>query len=589
MGKIRRLPEDLANQIAAGEVVERPASVVKELVENALDAGATRVHVDIELGGVQLVRVADDGEGMTEEDARLCLERHATSKIGSVEDLTRIRSFGFRGEALPSIASVARFALRTRTRQQTAGVEVRVEGGGPCRVQPAGCAPGTTVEVRELFYNVPARRKFLKATGTESAHVGEIVMLSALARPDVTFVLARDGRPSREYLRVGSRSERAAQVLDGERLATCASDRGPLRVEAFLAPPERARAGAVALHLLVNGRPVRDRQLARAVAQAYGSVLEPGRYPVGVVYIDLPSELVDVNVHPQKAEVRFADARAVHDAVARELHGSLGKAFGVPAMGPRPWAARAGAAPSGSTWDTSPAPSPTSSSTPAPGSRSTSRPSGSTPSTAAVAADPSLPLFAHRGFYANLRFVAQTKATYLLCEGDDGIYVLDQHAAAERVTYHRLREAFEAREVAAQRLLLPEIVELLPQEIAALEEHAGDVARLGMEVRAVGPSAVAVHAVPQILVRASPERLVRDLLAELSRVGSRGFGAARDLVLATMACHGSIRAGDAISAREAEALLRGLDQVDFSGHCPHGRPVVTRIGFDELERRVGRA
>jgi DNA mismatch repair protein MutL len=206
-----------------------------------------------------------------------------------------------------------------------------------------------------------------------------------------------------------------------------------------------------------------------------------------------------------------------------------------------------------------------------------------------VAADPSLPLFAHRGFYANLRFVAQTKATYLLCEGDDGIYVLDQHAAAERVTYHRLREAFEAREVAAQRLLLPEIVELLPQEIAALEEHAGDVARLGMEVRAVGPSAVAVHAVPQILVRASPERLVRDLLAELSRVGSRGFGAARDLVLATMACHGSIRAGDAISAREAEALLRGLDQVDFSGHCPHGRPVVTRIGFDELERRVGRA
>jgi DNA mismatch repair protein MutL len=576
MGRIRRLPEDLANQIAAGEVVERPASVVKELVENALDAGARRVHVDVELGGVQLVRVSDDGEGMSAEDARLCLERHATSKIERLEDLAQIRSFGFRGEALPSIASVSRFSLRTRTRDAIEGTEVRVDAGGASDVRPAGCAAGTTIEVRELFVNVPARRKFLKSTATESAHVGEVVMLMALARPDVTFVLARDGRGAREYLRVASRAERAAQILEGERLAACAGERGPLRIEAYLAPPERARSGAVALHLLVNGRPVRDRQLARAVAQAYGSVLEPGRYPVGVVYVDLPSDWVDVNVHPQKAEVRFSDARAVQDAVARELHAALGKAFGVPAMGSR-WASHTGGAVTHAAPLVATAP-------PAErGETSWAEP----PQGSASAA--SLDLFVGRGFYARLRFIAQVRGTYLLCEGEDGVYVLDQHAAAERVTFHRLRQAFEAREVAAQRLLMPEIVEVGPSDVATLEEHAPEIGRLGMDVRAVGPSALAVHSVPQVLVRAAPERLVRDLIAELSRSGTRGFGAARDLVLATMACHGSIRAGDAVSEREAEALLRGLDEVDFSGHCPHGRPIVTRIGFDELERRVGRA
>ena len=605
MAKVRRLSSDLANQIAAGEVVERPASVVKELVENALDAGASRVRVEIEQGGTSCIRVVDDGEGMEEEDARLALERHATSKIARIEDLLAIGTFGFRGEALPSVGSVSRLTLTTRVRARPEGVELALEGGGEPRLRPSGAAPGTQVEVRDLFFNVPARRKFLKSTATESAHVGETVVLAALARPDVTFVLARDGRVAREYLRVPTRAERARQVIVDDALETCVASRGTLQIEAHLASPERARAGAVGLYVFVNGRPVKDRQLARAVAQAYGSVLEVGRYPVGVLYLDLPPELVDVNVHPQKAEIRFADARAVFDAVTRELNVLLGKAFAIPALGPTPyarafraWSASAVNGAQSPSWPGGSAVTHPASATPGLPATTEAFDFGSPSAPAAAAADPwslrppspeaATSLFSDRGFYARLRFVGQVRGTFLICEGEDGLYVLDQHAAAERVTFDRLRRAYASRAVASQRLLTGEIVELLPAEVAALEENADALGALGIELRAVGPSAVAVHAVPALVSRAPPARLVRDVVAEVSRSAGRPFGAAADLVLATMACHGSARAGDALSREEAEALLRALDVVDFSGHCPHGRPVITRIPFDELERRVGR-
>jgi DNA mismatch repair protein MutL len=605
MGRIRLLPDDLANQIAAGEVVERPASVVKELVENALDAGATRVKAELEQGGVALVRVIDDGAGMGTDDALLSLERHATSKIERSEDLFALRTFGFRGEALPSIASVARLRLLTRARGTPEGTEVVVEGGAQARARPAGAPEGTSVEVRDLFFNVPARRKFLKSTGTEAAHVSEAMLLAALARPDVSFFLVRDGRAVREWLRVATRRERVGQAIDGERLEECLGERGPMKIEAHLASPERARAGTVGLHLLVNGRPVRDRPLSRAVAQAYGSVLEPGRYPVGVVYVDLPADQVDVNVHPQKAEVRFADGRALFDAVSRELHASLARAFHLPALGAsRGWgAAPRSAAPSSSEpettrfvrdrgpdpWDLAPASSEDPSTQKSLAERTTlTSVSDDGDSRVTEERSPAVTLFEGAGFYASLEFLAQVRGTFLVCSGSDGLYVLDQHAAAERVTFHRLRRAFASRSIATQRLLIPDVVELLPAEIAALEEHATEVAALGVELRAVGPSAVAVHAVPTLLMRGRPERIVRDLVAELGRAAKRPFGDAADLVLATMACHGSVRAGDALSREEAVALLRALDDIDFAGHCPHGRPVVTRIGYDELERRVGR-
>jgi DNA mismatch repair protein MutL len=553
---------------------------------------------------------------MPADDAVLSLERHATSKIARKDDLFALRTFGFRGEALPSIASVSRLKLLTRARGAAEGTEVAVEGGGAPKARPAGAPEGSSVEVRDLFFNVPARRKFLKSTGTESAHVSEAMLYAALSRPDVSFFLVRDGRAAREWLRVPTRRERVAQAIDGERLEACLGERGPLRIEAHLAAPERARAGTVGLHLLVNGRPVRDRQLARAVAQAYGSVLEPGRYPVGVVYVDLPLDQVDVNVHPQKAEVRFADGRALFDAVTRELHASLSRAFNLPALGAARWpAARpppfsreapsdpqttrfvaeeaAAAAWDGDArgerapdpWDLGPA-SEDPSTQKSLAERTTLTSIADPPSAKPAPAAPAL--FEGAGFYASLEFLSQVRGTFLVCSGSDGLYVLDQHAAAERVTFHRLRRAFAARTIATQRLLIPDVVELLPGEVAALEENAAGVAALGVELRAVGPSAVAVHAVPTLLMRARPERIVRDLVAELGRAARRPFGDAADLVLATMACHGSIRAGDALSREEAVALLRALDDIDFAGHCPHGRPVVTRIGYDELERRVGR-
>jgi len=577
--------------------------------------------------------VSDDGHGMTPEDAVLALERHATSKIRTLDDLFRLGTFGFRGEALPSIASVSRLVLRTRARGADEGCEIEVEGGraaeGGLRARPAGCATGTTIEVRDLFFNVPARRKFLKATATESAHIGDVLLGAALARPDVTFTLKRDGRLVREYLRAPSRAERARTATAGENLAHVAFERGPLRIEAMLAPPERARAGATGLSLLVNGRPVRDRVLARAVANAYGSVLEAGRYPVGVVWIDLPSELVDVNVHPQKAEVRFTDARGVFDAVTRELHAALARAFGLPGLdgnpfrppptsaSPRPPPVDATFRPSAASLFTQARPSapPTKHRDDAPAPRSvagTQRegteapaisrpqplPEGNLFASERWSRDPAPPpvqaiaetatLFAGEGVYARLRFVGQVRGTFLLCEGEDGLYVLDQHAAAERVTFDRLRRAYGSRTMPTQRLLTPEIVELLASEVALLEEHADEIAALGVEARAVGDTAVAVHAVPAILKRAEPARVIRDLAAEVSRAGGRAFRGAVDLVLATMACHGSIRAGDAVSPEEARALLQALDTVDFAGHCPHGRPVVMRLAWGELERRVGR-
>ncbi len=599
MGRIHRLPPDLANQIAAGEVVERPASVVKELVENALDAQATRVKVELDQGGVALVRVTDDGLGMDEDDAVLSLERHATSKLGvpngapgqrgHLADLFAVRTFGFRGEALPSIASVAKLTLVTRARGAAEGVQVVVNGGAAAQdvqVRPVGASEGTSVEVADLFFNVPARRKFLKSTGTEAAHVSEVMLLAALARPDVSFFLVRDGRAVREWLRAPGRRDRVEQALEGEKLEACIGERGPLRIEAYLAAPERARAGATGLHLLVNGRPVRDRPLARAVAQAYGSVLDPGRYPVGVVYLDLPADQVDVNVHPQKAEVRFADGRALFDAVMRELHVALGGAFSIPSLrGPRSWGAtrpqafapqasaplgRLGSEVSADPWKLA---APAESSPPPAESLAerttlTSLTSIDATEASGPASSPEPALFDGVGFYASLEFLAQVRGTFLVCSGSDGLYVLDQHAAAERVTFHRLRRAFASRAVAMQRLLIPLVVELLPSEVGVLEERVTDASALGVEMRAVGASAIAVHAVPALLARADPERIVRDLLAELGRAAKRPFGDAADLVLATMACHGSIRAGDAVSREEARAAAAGTRRDRFRRSLP---------------------
>jgi DNA mismatch repair protein MutL len=637
MPRIAVLPPDLASQIAAGEVVDRPSSVVKELLENSLDAGATRCDVEIEGGGITSIAVADDGAGMDPEDARLSIERHATSKLLRFADLERLSSYGFRGEALPSIASVSRMSVKSRARDAEAGVEIIVEGGAPAVVRPAGLPPGTRVDVDDLFFNVPARRKFLRSSGTESGHVTEIVESAALTRPEVTFTLTRDARRVREFLRAKDREERVRQVAGDERaprgaeaeLAPCRGERGPLRLEAFLSRPEVARAGAGGLRLLVNDRPIRDRALLAAIAQAYGSVLERGRYPRGVVYLDLAPELVDVNVHPQKAEVRFADARTVGDAVYGILSRALSRVFSLPMSdrgahyrkpdAPERAAAwvRAGASgvpyAAGGTYqsdatsaggvaldvvlaDAAGAASLDADAGPGAGVATSTphdervliavRDSAAAPTRCAILEGGIEPRPSVR--WASLRFVAQLRQTYLLCEGQDGLYLLDQHAAAERVTFTRLRREYQSRAVPSQALLFPVTVEVTAAEAELVEERRSEIAEVGLDARARGPELVSIHAVPRLLQRASAERLLRDLLSEVSRSGGRGFSNAVDLVLATMACHGSVRAGDPLSGTEVAALLIALDEADFAGHCPHGRPVVTFTSWSELERKVGR-
>lgn len=615
-GRISILDDALADQIAAGEVVERPASVVKELLENAIDAGASRVRVEIEGGGCARIRVIDDGSGMSPQDAALSIRRHATSKLRAVEDLQRLRTLGFRGEALPSIASVSRFALTTREAAALGGVRIEVEAGSEPRIAEIGAPAGTAVDVRDLFFNVPARLKFLKSRPTESGHVAAVCMRAALAYPALALTLTSDGRTTREWLAASTLADRARMVFPDEQLASFSAARDDVQIDAALGTPERARMGATGLHLLVNGRAVRDQALARAVAFAYGSVLPPGRYPVGVVHVRLPLELVDVNVHPQKLEVRFADARNVLDAITRAIAKQLGtSAFGGPAqrsasywdarlaslprpqkqedLGPDPWGLGSASA-SGSDSDSAAV----SGSASAPASFSPSfsfsasdsdsaSPPGIAESLTAVPTDQ--PDLLPRGFFGSLRVLGQVRRMLLVCEGNDALYVLDQHAADERLRFDRLRRSYLAREVATQRLLFPERVTCNEVEVALVESQGETLSSVGLECSVLGPATVAVHTVPALLPRAAPERLLRDLLGELERAGGRGFSAAIDRALATMACHGAIRAGDPLSIEHAEALLRSLDEVeDFAGHCPHGRPVVQSISLDALERRLGR-
>ncbi len=658
VNRIRVLPDALASQIAAGEVVERPASAAKELIENALDARATRCDVTCRGGGTTLLSVADNGIGMAEADARLALVRHATSKLAELSELTNLQSFGFRGEALPSIASVSRLSLRTRVAESELGVLLETEGGGTIRVQAMSLPVGTTVEVSDLFFNVPARRKFLRSTGTESAHVTSVVEGAALCRPEVTFTLTRDGRLVKELLRVETRADRVNQLLPDEDLAKIAAEQGPLRVEAHLSRPERARPGAAGLWLVVNGRTVKDRMLATTVAQSYASVLEAGNYPRGVVYLDLPLPLVDVNVHPQKTEVRFAEPRALADALYSTLSRGLAKAFSLPtnrgsraayrAPGPG-FVRRPDGAPGEVT--TSHWSSPLPVREPGPPRDGWQRRTESAldrpilesgPETGSVAiAAPLLPHCANqsaviegptqrvldgtdalpesvpagttrpelgtdRGLFVSssdrgapaqpsstarwrdLRFLAQARHVFLLCEGPDGLYIIDQHAAAERVTFHRLLIEYRARAIASQTLLFPVTVQLSAEEIEIIEERVENLEAVGLEIRVRGVGSVTVHSVPRLIHKADPERLLRDLLGELSRARGRAFSSAVERALAVMACHGSIRAGDSVKEQQAQALLAALDETDFPGHCPHGRPVVAVVSFSELERKVGR-
>jgi DNA mismatch repair protein MutL len=618
MPRIRILDAALADQIAAGEVIERPASVVKELLENALDAGARAITVEIREGGSDLIRITDDGSGMDREDAALCLLRHATSKIQRQEDLQAIATLGFRGEALAAIASVSRFRLLTRTADALEGTELTSEAGAPATLSPIGAAPGSTLEIRDLFFNVPARRKFLKSKATESAQVGEACLRVALLDAGLRLTLLRDGRRAAEYLPVADWGERATHVIAGKRIRI-EDEHAGVKLRAVLGAPEDSRSGAAALHVFVNGRPVRERSLARSIAFAYGSVMPPGRYPVGLVHLTLDPSEVDVNVHPQKAEVRFQRGREIHEAVTRMLAKALGTSAwkGPAARGASYWNERLPEGPSreldthesealtsvaqhaqeaGDPWGLASHAAPTQPPIPYPAPHATlplalhegvaqaawtSAGEGRASSAAATLGPPPL--------VSTYRALAQSKNLFIVAENERGLCVIDQHAADERVHYHHLRTQYAERAVRTQRLLLAERIELSEREALLIETHAEEILRSGLEVSLLGARSAAIQAVPALLRRAPPERLLRDLLGELSRSGERGFGDALDMALATMACHGSIRAGDPLSLPECQALLDKLARIaEFGGHCPHGRPIVFEIRFDELARKVGR-
>jgi DNA mismatch repair protein MutL len=584
--RVQRLPSALIDQIAAGEVVERPASVVKELIENALDAQATRLRIELRDGGRALIAVSDDGTGMGPDDARLALERHATSKLSTLDDLARIASFGFRGEALPAIAAVSTLRLRTRSAGDESGFEICVEGGVRKSERAVGAAVGTRIEVSELFGNVPARRKFLKSESTEWGHASDWIARTALAQSAVHFDVLRDDRPAWSWPAVSDPLDRVAAVL-GEReaqgLVAVDASEGRVRTHGWVSRPDRHRSTLAGVYLFVNGRPVRDRVLQHALVDCYRDVLPRGRFPSAVLFLDLPLEAVDVNVHPAKWEVRFADTRAAHRWIADAVRSGLaGRAWlgGAPAAptGHDPRAPQAGV-------------------------------SASFAQRGASERSPSDWLFARdrertheelvaadaRVRFGELRLLGQLLATYLIVEGKQDLLLVDQHAAHERVLYEQLRAAWLAHGVERQALLVPLAVQLEPRALAVLAERADDAARLGFEVDLFGDDTLAVRTVPALLSGRDPAGLVRGL-ADAWLAGDAVASTASDVraldaadkSFATLACHAARRKGDPLDPREQRALLDALDAIPWAPTCPHGRPVVVPFAIGEIERRFGR-
>jgi DNA mismatch repair protein MutL len=595
--RIRQLPEQLINQIAAGEVVERPASVVKELLENALDAGARRIEIDLEAGGAKLVRLRDDGGGIAPDDLPLALSRHATSKIASLDDLETVRTLGFRGEALPSIASVSRFELVSRERGAERAFAIAAEDGALGAIRPAQHPEGTSVTVRDLFFNVPARRKFLRAERTELGHVEELVRAQALANPHVAFRLSHNGRVLSNLQPVEDPQRRVADAVDPDFAAGALridAEAGGISLHGWLGAPTASRGQADRQFFFVNGRMVRDRLIAHAVRQAYADVLFHGRHPAFVLELRIDPAAVDVNVHPQKHEVRFRDSRLVHDFVFRSLHAALADT-------------RAGALPAAST-----------STAPAFGLPAANAGQGGAWAQARLGLPTrtaSVPLATYGALYGNAApanagaagaiadaapaplpespadlpplgyALAQLRGVYVLAENAHGLVLVDMHAAHERITYERLKDARACGAVPSQLLLVPPTLRVSPREADAVEEHQARFAALGFEITRSAPDRVVVRRIPSALEGADVERLVGDVLADLVEHGSDArLVEYENELMATMACHASVRANRRLTIAEMNGLLRQMEQTERSGQCNHGRPTWVQLTQAELDR-----
>lgn len=579
---IRLLPPQLVNQIAAGEVVERPASVIKEILENSLDAGARRLDIDVEQGGRALLRVRDDGIGIERDELVLALARHATSKITSLEDLEQVASLGFRGEALPSIASVSRLTLTSRTAESEAGW--RVSGDGSERTmtpEPAAHPQGTTVEIRDLFFNTPARRKFLRAEATEFKHIEDVVRRIALSRFSVDIALNHNQRALWRLPAAATRAQRDQRIakLCGqpfiEQSLFVEHAAAGLSLSGWIAQPTFSRSQTDLQYFFVNGRVVRDKLIAHAVRQAYQDVLFHGRHPAFVLYLEMDPTAVDVNVHPAKHEVRFRDSRLVHDFLFRTLHAVLADV--------RPAVTETTVSPAMPTF-------------------------GSVRREFSQQQPMPLRVAEHMESYAALHpriesgaavvpalqpetdaplgyALAQVHGIFILAQNAAGLVVVDMHAAHERITYERLKHASEGEGIRAQPLLVPVTIAVSEREATLAEEAVNVFAELGLEIDRLGPEQLVVRQVPALLRGADVAALVRDVLSDMSEHGiSTRLREAHNAVLSTLACHGSVRANRQLSIAEMNALLRDMEQTERSGQCNHGRPTWVQLRLDELDR-----
>ncbi|MDH1681804.1 DNA mismatch repair endonuclease MutL [Pseudomonas chengduensis] len=617
MSRIHLLSPRLANQIAAGEVVERPASVAKELLENSLDSGARRIDVDVEQGGVKLLKVRDDGGGIAPDDLPLALARHATSKIRELEDLEAVLSMGFRGEALASISSVSRLTLTSRTADADQAWQVETEGRDmEPRVQPAAHPVGTSVEVRDLFFNTPARRKFLRAEKTEFDHLQEVIKRLALARFDVAFHLRHNGKTMFALHEAGdeiSRARRVASVCGPaflEQALPIEIERGGLRLWGWVGLPTFSRSQADLQYFYVNGRMVRDKLVAHAVRQAYRDVLFNGRHPTFVLFLEIDPSTVDVNVHPTKHEVRFRDSRMVHDFLYGTLHRALAdvrpedQVAAPAAISPMARPSGLAAGEFGPQGEMGLAASILE--TPAPSLQPAWRGSGAGYQQPAV--NPGVSAgeaqAAYREYFSPLPSaqaqsmpqeqgdipplgyaVAQLKGVYILAENAQGLVVVDMHAAHERITYERLKHAMASEGLRGQPLLVPESIALSQREADCAEEHGKWFQRLGFELQRLGEETVAIRQIPALLKQAEATQLVRDVLADLLEYGtSDRIQAHLNELLATMACHGAVRANRRLTIPEMNALLRDMEQTERSGQCNHGRPTWTQLSMDQLDK-----
>ncbi|PTQ68720.1 DNA mismatch repair endonuclease MutL [Pseudomonas sp. GV071] len=618
--RIELLSPRLANQIAAGEVVERPSSVIKELLENSLDSGATRIDIDAELGGTKLLRVRDDGSGIAAEDLPLALARHATSKIRELEDLEAVMSMGFRGEALASISSVARLTLTSRTADAEQAWQVETEGRDMApRVQPAAHPVGTSVEVRDLFFNTPARRKFLRSEKTEFDNVQDAVKRQALARFDVAFHLRHNGKTVlalHEAPDEAGRARRVAAVCGSaflEQAMPIEIERNGLRLWGWVGLPTFSRSNTDLQYFFVNGRAVRDKLVAHAIRQAYRDVLFNGRHPTFVLFLEIDPTVVDVNVHPTKHEVRFRDNRMVHDFLYGTLHRALGEVrpedqLAAPAavagmlrptgqaageFGPqnemslsanvleRPLSENTWRAPGSGYQGGYSAPQPTSG-LPMAESQGVYReyftPLANGPTPAALPDN--------QGDIPPLGYaLAQLKGVYILAENAVGMVLVDMHAAHERITYERLKIAMASEGLSGQPLLVPESIAVSQREADCAEEHAAWFQRLGFELQRLGPETLAIRQIPALLKQAEANRLVHDVVADLMEYGtSDRIQAHLNELLGTMACHGAVRANRRLTIPEMNGLLRDMESTERSGQCNHGRPTWTQLGMDDLDK-----